>query len=151
LGQIPEELQNIIQNTADAKHLEIINVYDLTDPRCAGIGPSEFVYLVDHAQMVYTDSFHGTVFSILMNKPFFVINRVEKGMENMSSRIDTLLDLFHMQDRYLKPEDHYQYQGERKFNMDFRCVGEIQKHEQAKLEAYIRMLLHRSSKAYESA
>lgn len=35
--------------------------------------------------------------------------------------------------------------------MDFDHVGEIRKCEQAKLEAYIRMLLHRSSKAYESA
>lgn len=34
-------------------------------------GPGEFLYLIDHADYVVTDSFHGTVFSILFGKKFY--------------------------------------------------------------------------------
>lgn len=53
------------------------------------VGPAEFLYLIDHAEMLYTDSFHGTVFSILFHTKFKVFNR--EGLQ-MNSRIDTLLE-----------------------------------------------------------
>ena len=62
-------------------------------------GPSEFLYLVHNAEIVFTDSFHACVFSILYNKPFYVIERVAKGMKNMNSRIDTLLNKMGLQNR----------------------------------------------------
>lgn len=34
-------------------------------------GPREFIYAIEHAQMVFTDSFHGTVFSLLFHKMFY--------------------------------------------------------------------------------
>lgn len=48
-------------------------------------GPLEFLNLIYHAKMVCTSSFHGTVFSCVMNKPFVTI----RGMED--KRISTLL------------------------------------------------------------
>lgn len=57
------------------------------------IGPSEFVYLIDHAAAVLTDSFHATVFSILFHKPFIVFDRDDI---DGSTRIDTLLHLLHL-------------------------------------------------------
>ncbi len=57
--------------------------------------PSEFLWLIDHAECVLTDSFHSTVFSILFHKPFMVFERQAKEAgNNMSSRIDTLLQTF---------------------------------------------------------
>jgi len=47
------------------------------------------------ANFVITDSFHGTVFSILFNKPFLVIDNKERG----STRLQSLLKTFHLQDR----------------------------------------------------
>lgn len=35
------------------------------------IGPEDFVNLIDNAECVFTDSFHGTAFSINLNKPFY--------------------------------------------------------------------------------
>ena len=52
------------------------------------VGPSEFLYLVDHAKALYTDSFHGTVFSILFHTRFRIFER--DGIK-MNSRTDTLL------------------------------------------------------------
>ena len=53
------------------------------------VGPAEFLYLVDHASELYTDSFHGTVFSILFHTKFRIFER--DGI-NMNSRIETLLE-----------------------------------------------------------
>ena len=47
------------------------------------------------AQFVVTDSFHGTVFSIIFNKPFIAILNVERG----ASRFFSLLNMFHLEDR----------------------------------------------------
>lgn len=34
-------------------------------------GPEEFLSLIDHAELVFTDSFHGTAFSVNFNKQFY--------------------------------------------------------------------------------
>lgn len=58
------------------------------------IGPSEFLYLVDHASIVLTNSFHGTVFSILFNRQFISFTR---GDVRDDTRISDLLDAFDLQ------------------------------------------------------
>lgn len=35
------------------------------------VGPEDFINLIKNAECVFTDSFHGTAFSINMNKPFY--------------------------------------------------------------------------------
>lgn len=47
------------------------------------------------AEMVFTDSFHGCVFSIIFNKPFWVIGNKERG----NARFDSLLKLFDLESR----------------------------------------------------
>ena len=49
------------------------------------------------AQFVITDSFHGTVFSILFNKPFLSIANNERGL----TRFISLLKLFGLEDRLI--------------------------------------------------
>ena len=49
------------------------------------------------AEMTIVDSFHGMVFSIIFNKPFWVIGNANRGM----SRFTSLLKLFHLEDRLL--------------------------------------------------
>lgn len=55
-------------------------------------GPSEFISLIKHAKYICTDSFHGTVFSIIYQKQFLAFRRYmsnDKGSTN--GRIDSLL------------------------------------------------------------
>ena len=70
---------------------------DIVDPKSEKIviDPREFLYLIDHAELVLTDSFHGAVFSVLFGKKVFITERKD-GKENMSCRLDTLCDLFHL-------------------------------------------------------
>lgn len=67
------------------------------------INPRDFVKLLMNAEYVCTDSFHGTVFSILMHKKFITFYRVNPKRGNSThSRIDSLLNKFGLLDRLFK-------------------------------------------------
>lgn len=53
------------------------------------------------AKFVITDSFHGTVFSIIFNKPFITIGNHQRGM----TRFLSLLDMFGLSDRLITSPD----------------------------------------------
>lgn len=53
-----------------------------------------YLYYSDY---VITDSFHGTVFSILFNKPFIVIANPNRGI----TRLQSLLSVFHLEERLI--------------------------------------------------
>lgn len=98
------EVRKKIEKIAQDNNLDIINIMD-KEKKYYECGPSEFIYLFDNASLIFTDSFHACVFSILFEKPFFVLNRVEKGMDNLNSRLDTILKTFKMEDRKLDDFD----------------------------------------------
>ena len=53
------------------------------------------------AKMVVTDSFHGTVFSIIFNKPFWVFSNPRRG----NTRMESLLALFELKERMVTEEN----------------------------------------------
>ena len=61
----------------------------------------EFLYLIDHAELVCTDSFHACVFSIIFGKQFVVVGNQERGL----TRIFSLLEMFGLQDRLVNNID----------------------------------------------
>lgn len=64
------------------------------------IGPAEFVNLIANATYVLTDSFHGTVFSLLYGTPFYTFNRFRSdGGGSMNSRISSLLEIVGVPER----------------------------------------------------
>jgi len=64
----------------------------------AGIG--EFLGYFSNAKYVVTNSFHGTAFSIIMEKEFFIGLHRETHMGN--ARLETLLDKFELKSRFLE-------------------------------------------------
>ena len=52
------------------------------------------------AEMVIADSFHGTVFSIIYNKPFWVLGNPDRGM----ARFHSVLKMFGLEDRLVTPD-----------------------------------------------
>lgn len=64
-------------------------------------GPSEFIYLVKNAELVLTDSFHATVFSIQFHKPFYSLARVNLETTSSNSRITDLLKCFSLSKQYI--------------------------------------------------
>ena len=58
------------------------------------IGPSEWINLVKNAEIICTDSFHGTVFSLIYNKVFFDFRRYSSSSKaSTNSRLDSLLKI----------------------------------------------------------
>ena len=92
------EIYQDIEKFAKANKLTIIDVISQDSPYY-NIGPSEFLFLERNAEVIITDSFHACVFAILNERPFVVVERKEKNFQSMGSRIDTLLDKFHLENR----------------------------------------------------
>lgn len=66
---------------------------DINDPLLA-IGPREFLWLINHSEMICTDSFHAVVFSLIFHKPFIVFDRIQDNVVSMRSRLQNLDRLF---------------------------------------------------------
>lgn len=70
------------------------------------VGPAEFVNLIRYAEYVCTDSFHGTVFSILNHKRFVTFNRFsDKSKDSRNSRIDSLLKQTQLEKRRMANDE----------------------------------------------
>jgi len=71
------------------------------------IGPSEFINLISNAAYILTDSFHGTIFSVLNNKEFFTLNRFnESNSSSTNTRIDSILNLLNINDRKINGNEN---------------------------------------------
>ena len=70
-----------------------------------GVGPLQFVNLISYASYVCTDSFHGSVFSTLYERPFFTFSRyASDGADSTNSRLYSYLKLIGMEERMYKPD-----------------------------------------------
>ena len=67
---------------------------------CVFPGVTTWLRAFMDAEMTIVDSFHGMVFSIIFNKPFWAIGNVGRGM----SRFTSLLRTCHLEDRLLDEE-----------------------------------------------
>lgn len=94
LGNMSEGRINEVNIFSQENKCIIIN---LAEKKYENISPSEFIFLIRNCFIMITDSFHGSVFSILFRKPFVVFER-EDEQESMNSRIETLLAEFGLLD-----------------------------------------------------
>ena len=108
LGNDPTE-RRLAQEYAAAHHLKVVVInqidgWDVPEDRAFSdialddITPGGFVSLIKHAECVFTDSFHGCVFSSIYRKNVFVFGR--SGQASMSSRIHSVSGLFGFEDRF---------------------------------------------------
>lgn len=102
-------LQPVVVVAQHKSHLDIPNS-SLCYPEIP-----EFLSLIDHAQLVVTDSFHGTVFSLLFNTPVVVIPK-----NDHDARFETLNEYFNIAEAYCRGEfrdavNHY---------FDFTAINE---------------------------
>ena len=106
LSKLPDKIKKDIQNLAEKYKLKIIDLMDKENINYYCSPPGEFLYLTKNCSLMYTDSFHGTVFSILNRRPFVTCSR--EGGINMDSRIDTLLSMFNLENRKISKENNYE-------------------------------------------
>lgn len=101
-------------------------------------GPREFLGLIDNAEVVLTDSFHGTIFSINFNKSFysFIKHSGKKAMDNM--RIVDILERMNLLDRLKESYDG----GEIDYSpINYIGTNNLLQAERTNSESYIEKIL----------
>lgn len=92
---IPHIYSRINKNDIGYADIEVIDA-----------GPREFVGLIANAEYVLTDSFHGTAFSLILNKPFRCFSRFdEKDTDSQNSRLLSLLKTYGEEDLYIEVDE----------------------------------------------
>ena len=91
LGGI-HKYENDIRKYCKEHNLELVDILDKKNIAYTA-SPEEFLYLINNSKIVYTDSFHACVFSIIFGVDFVVLHRSNQESE-MSSRISTLFSTF---------------------------------------------------------
>jgi len=137
LGEIPEDYKEQINYIANSYNLEIINLADINDKETYETGPSEFIEYINNCEIFCTDSFHGTLFSIMFHKPFISYRR--KGGKTTFSRIETLLKKYILEHR--KSES---ININNVFDVDFSHVDEILQNERKKGNNFIKEAIQKT-------
>ncbi|MGN1134510.1 MAG: polysaccharide pyruvyl transferase family protein [Oscillospiraceae bacterium] len=131
LGGISKTRSDEIQRVANENGWKIINILDKQSPYYNS-GPSDFVYLIHHAKLVCTDSFHASVFSFLFDTPLSIFKR--DGFQiNMNSRLETLVEKFSL-DKCVVENDKI---NSSIFNVDYSKGKETLASERKKADSYL--------------
>jgi len=135
LGEQSSNYKRFIRNIATKHNYKIVELlnpkyenYYLTDP-------AEFVELINNAELICTDSFHGAAFSITLNKQFVVFGRIEHEQPSMNSRITTLLQKFKLENRYWSSDYDMDIVFE---NIDYEKINLVLKVEKKKALTFLR-------------
>lgn len=92
--------------------------------------PFALLSYVKHADMVITDTFHGSVFSIKLNVPFVTLVR-----ESNKQKLTSLLSAFHLEDRIIEKLDDLDMYVQK--TVDFEPVNVILAEETARAMEYL--------------
>lgn len=104
------EIIGVSSNKNDASWMNILH----------GIGPSEFLYVIRNCDYVFTDSYHGTIFSLIFEKAFITFKRFkETDKISQNSRIYQLAAWFGIDSNIFRIEE---YEPREKIYVDYQSV-----------------------------
>ncbi len=133
-----EEKRRAIQYYCEESGMKAYNILD-GDPRVydknnkildlpdtmGKIGAEDFLRLYQNASLVITDSFHGTAFAIIFNKPFISITNQKRG----SVRFNELLGKFGLLERLVEDSENIPHDPKYFEAIDFEKANEIMEDE----------------------
>ena len=132
-----KEQIKIIKNISKILNLPVVitkyynkNDYFNSFIKMYNTGPQDFLSLINNAKLVLTSSFHGTVFSIIFQKKFFVFD----GMKD--NRISEILEKSHLQERSIDKKD-YKKKILQDSKIDFLKSEEMIEEEQTRSMKYL--------------
>lgn len=102
-----EKVETVAKYVKKTKGLKIVNIaptyLKYADTNFFGLRPGEWLYLIHNASFIVTDSFHGTIFSIIYRKPFFSIKvQIQTGGRvKANGRVENLLIQTGLLERYV--------------------------------------------------
>lgn len=92
------------------------NIIDFQYPH-----PATWLKAFEDAKFVVTDSFHGTLFSILYNVPFITLGNKHRGM----ARFESLLETFNLSERLVNDIQSVDIDSLLKMHIDWEDINEI--------------------------
>lgn len=95
--------------------------------------PRHWLTYIKNSSVIITDSFHGLVFSILFQKDFFVLC----GDEKKFTRIDSLLSLLGIRERYICSIEDYEARKETFYSINYTQIERILHDERLKYKSFI--------------
>ncbi len=127
------------QTIAKANSFDLINISD-GEESCQFIpSPIEFVQLIDNAQYVVTDSFHGAAFSCELNTPFCVFERNYSASPEQKTRLDSFLHLVDFENR------KYCQDFDDSIEMDFSRCNEVLETKRKESAQFLRRSLQEAT------
>lgn len=98
-----DQMREFTVRLAKKNNCKIFSIFpsDIADSCFAHEGPASFLYLVRNAQMIVSNSFHATAFSLIFKKQFYVFNR----KESINTRMLDLLKSVGLSDRLIVCDD----------------------------------------------
>ena len=132
--------RQIIEHLSSALNLKPFYFYssqDINNHTGEEILPSveSWINELSNADFVITDSYHGTVFSILFNKQFISISNIKRGQ----SRFLSLLNTFHITNRLINSIKDVEKMD--LSSIDYRKVNEILSNERKKSLNFLKIHL----------
>jgi hypothetical protein len=134
-----ELLKNTIKYIKSALDLKVILVEqglyfdNIIDEHIRDAGPEDFISLINNAKYIITDSFHGTTFSVIFNKPFV---SVSPGAN--VNRISSLLEKIGLKDRIIHNSNNI---NELILDCDFKLANKALNEERIKSKNYLTKAL----------
>lgn len=105
--------------------------------RLIGVSPQEFLFLIDNASYVCTDSFHGSLFSINFQKQFYSFLKRDGNSKNLDNgRIPALLKEFNLE-IYLKENGDFTFENP----IDYSTVIKILDNRKIHSSQYLEKIL----------
>ena len=139
LGSDQKRGQEIANEIAKRDGLEVIYIPlyssdESTNP-FSNVSPFEFVFLIEHATFVVTNSFHGTAFSIIFNKKFLSVPIKGSLASSADSRFLNLQKIFQL------PLSCFDSASQDETAVDWNFVNNAIHQQQAKSDAYFDGML----------
>lgn len=136
-----KELKKFAIKYAEIKKMKIYSINDTypllyANRNFGSAGPKDFLSLIYNCDAFISNSFHGTAFSILFNKPVFVFNR---HRHRVNSRMESLMTLFGLTDCILTDQTMYASAIQKSF--DYNAINKKIKNEIDKSKKFIDTLL----------
>lgn len=133
-----DEIKHFAKKYAKEMGLKIYNINDTyprlyADKNFGGEGPIEFLSLIYNCSAFISNSFHGTAFSLIFHKPFFVFPRHRHAV---NSRMESILKMFGLEGRMVCSSDIVNLN-----NIDWESVDNRREQYLIKSKSYLDYLL----------
>lgn len=94
-----------------------------------GVGPNEFIWLIKNADIVCTDSFHATAFSIQYRKEFYVLKRFDDNSKvSQNGRLYEILNTYQLQSRWITNESEFIRENDINYEIVYRILNDKRKY-----------------------